>query len=165
MSDFSKEIVRELGLAGPCGLSLKELFSNLNILKRDDQFQQFVFNNLKLLQLGIIFTGSKNSLDLEELTMQDFKSNSHYRFVVSKDQREWAVYGSFYKSLTFSDATFLIFSLIAKCKAFGISQAELGKAAKMEAKNIFHHLKVLGKAKVIVKYPIIHNKVYNFHQI
>lgn len=156
MSDFSKEIVKELGLAGIYGLSLKELFYNLNILEKDQQFQEFFYKNMKKLKLGIIFTGTSKE-SIQNLTFDHLMNNSHYRFTVSDTQREWAVMGSFYKSICFSDATFLIFSLIAKSKSFGISQVELAKAASMDAKTVFHHLKILGIAKVIVKYPIIYN--------
>jgi hypothetical protein len=158
MVDFSKEIVRELGLAGPHGLSLSELFSNLDILHQDLRYQEFFYTNMRKLKLGLIFTGNATQ-ELHTLSCELLLKNNHYRFTVSDVQRERAVMGSFYKSQSFPDATFLILSLIAKSKALGMTQVELAKASGQDARTVFHHLKILGTAKVIVKYPIIHDKV------
>lgn len=158
MSDWSKEIVKELGLAGQYGLSLKELFNRLNLLEKDVKFQEFFYNYMRKLKLGIIFTGNQKD-QVEKLSFQALLNNSSYRFTVSEAQREWAVMGSFFKSLSFSDAAFLIFSLIAQSKSHGITQVELSKASGQDPKTVFHHLKMLGNAKVIVKYPIIHDGV------
>ena len=158
MSDLSKEIVKELGLAGPDGLSLSELFDRLHILQKDGEYLEFFYANMRKLKLGMMFHG-KHPDEIKPLSCSQLLNNNDYRFTVSDDQRELAVMGSFYKSLSFSEGTFLILSLIAKYKSLGITQVELAKASGQDAKTVFHHLKILGNAKVIVKYPIIHDGV------
>ena len=162
--DFSKNIIKEIGLNGPFGINIRELFERLEISGKDNAFQEFIWKQIKKLKLGMILVGRNSSNHnsnlklVESSSLEELKKLENLRLTVAEKDREWAVMGSFYGSLNFSDFTFLIFSLIAKSKSFGISQVELAKAANTDPKVVFHHLKVLGNAKVIVKYPIIFNK-------
>ncbi|KAI7897943.1 uncharacterized protein BX663DRAFT_526537 [Cokeromyces recurvatus] len=165
--DFLNDIVNDLALDGEEGWTLDRLFTTFKSSYRetllkdlqiniepnfDDDYMEIVWNVFKTYS-QIIYMENDQIIDPNAFTFKGIKHKLGTIKVKAREEiQDINIYGKIQAIKSqLSDTHKLIMHIIAKCRANGITQYDLGQKLNMDSKKIYYYVKKLDRLGLIFK--------------
>ncbi|KAG0172429.1 RNA polymerase III transcription initiation factor complex subunit [Apophysomyces sp. BC1015] len=125
----------------------------------DDKYKAYLWDSLRSCES---FHITANNVDVANVSYNEIctKYDSVIRIISSAEKQMSVVLKGVFPGYILSSVQIEMLQAVARSRYNGITQNQLAEMFSMDPRQIFHHLKRLQQAKVIIKRPAVQNGTY-----